>query len=217
AGPPHLRMSARGPDPGEARRRYDASAGSYERVTWLLDRPRRLALEKLAARPGETVLDVACGTGRNLAALREAVGPRGRVVGVDISARMLDVARERVAAAGWENVELLEADLTSATLPPADAALLSFTHDVLRMEPAVQRLVEALGDGGRVAAAGVKYAPRRALPVNLAVRLVARRFVTTFEGLDAPWSLLAAAGVRVEVRPLLLGALYVAWGRVDRA
>jgi ubiquinone/menaquinone biosynthesis C-methylase UbiE len=43
---------------------------------------RRLAVRQLALRPGEVLLDIACGTGLNLAALSNSVGPDGRVVGV---------------------------------------------------------------------------------------------------------------------------------------
>ncbi|WP_433050615.1 class I SAM-dependent methyltransferase [Dactylosporangium sp. CS-033363] len=44
---------------------------------------------------GGTVLDAGCGTGRALPALRDAVGPAGTVIGLDVTAEMLDVARTR--------------------------------------------------------------------------------------------------------------------------
>lgn len=201
-----------GPRPEVARERYDRGARRYDAVARLLDRPRRLAVEQLSLRPGDTVLDVACGTGLNLAALRGAVGADGRVVGVDISAGMLARAAARVRAAGWSNVELVEGAVGSVALPRADAALFSFTHDVLRIPEAVESVVGALVPDGRVATTGVKYAPRWAVPVNAAVRLVAPRFVTTTEGLERPWSLLEQRLGPLEVRSVLLGAAYVAWG-----
>jgi ubiquinone/menaquinone biosynthesis C-methylase UbiE len=201
-----------GPRPQEARDRYDRSARRYDLVTRLLDRPRRLALERLRLSEGETALDIACGTGLNLASLRDAVGQSGRVVGVDISAGMLARAHERIRTAGWENVELIEGAVGHVELPAADAALFSFTHDVLRIPGAVASVVDALRPGGRVATAGVKYAPRWALPVNGAVRLVAPRFITTTEGLARPWSHLEERLGPLEVRSLLLGSLYVASG-----
>ena len=203
---------ARPPRPEAARERYDRGARRYDVVTRVLERPRRLALEELRLRPGETVLDIACGTGLNLAALRRGVGADGRVVGVDISAGMLARAADRVRAAGWENVELIEGALASVELPAADAALFSFTHDVLRDRAAVERVVAALRAGGRVSTAGVKYASPAAFPVNAAVRVVAPRFITTREGLREPWSHLADAVGPLSVRSLLLGSLYVAHG-----
>lgn len=205
-------MPRSAPRPDVARARYDRGARRYDAVARLLDRPRRLAIDGLNLRPGDTVLDVACGTGLNLARLRAGVGPSGRVVGVDISSGMLARARDRVAAGGWDNVELIEGAVGSVPLPSADAALFSFTHDVLRTRPAVESVAAALGPGGRVAATGVKYAPRWALPVNAAVRIAAPRFVTTTEGLDRPWSHLAELVGPLEVRSVLLGGAYVAVG-----
>ena len=71
---------------------------------------RRRAVESLRLEEGDTVLDVACGSGANFAFLREAVGEKGRIVGVDYSESMLATARKRAEKRGWENVELVRAD-----------------------------------------------------------------------------------------------------------
>ncbi len=74
---------------------------------------------RAAARPGERVLDVGCGTGGTALALARAVGPSGRVTGIDISATMLAAARERARcerAAGLAPLEFVEAD--AQTTPP---------------------------------------------------------------------------------------------------
>ncbi len=61
------------------------------------------ALAAADARPGETVLDVGCGTGDTTAALAAAVGERGQVLGVDIAEGLIAVAREKkLANAGFE-------------------------------------------------------------------------------------------------------------------
>jgi SAM-dependent methyltransferase len=65
-------------------------------------------LDAAALRPGERVLDVGCGHGTSTIAAAERVAPGGRVVGVDISAAMLEPARQ--AAAEVDGVEFLEAD-----------------------------------------------------------------------------------------------------------
>ena len=67
-------------------------------------------LDAAELRPGERVLDVGCGFGASTLEAAEMVAPSGRVVGVDISAAMLQPARQRIAAAGVDNVELLHAD-----------------------------------------------------------------------------------------------------------
>jgi SAM-dependent methyltransferase len=68
--------------------------------------------------PGGVVADVGCGTGRALPALRDAVGPGGTVLGIDVTPEMLEVARERAAASG---AALVLAD--AERLPLADATL----------------------------------------------------------------------------------------------
>ncbi|MBN9618832.1 MAG: methyltransferase domain-containing protein, partial [Actinobacteria bacterium] len=96
-------------------RRYDLIACGYDLVSlehWLYAGPRAKALELLSARPGDTVLDLGCGTGLNFAVLLDGVGENGRVIGVDASAGMLAAARKRVRTAGWDNVTLLSGDLT---------------------------------------------------------------------------------------------------------
>jgi hypothetical protein len=49
---------------------------------------------------------------------------------------------------------------------------------------------------------------------NLGVRLIARRFVTTFEGMRRPWELIEPYTSELQVEPLGLGGAYVAWGTV---
>src|SRR4051794_41291919 len=58
------------------------------------------ALAALAPAPGEAVLDVGCGCGASTLDLARAVGPGGRVLGVDVSEPMLAVARRRAGGAG---------------------------------------------------------------------------------------------------------------------
>lgn len=94
--------------------RYRALGRGYDVVSLevlLYRRPRRRMLSLLDLPPGATVLDLGCGTGLNFAAIHAAIGPRGRLLGVDSSASMLGAARRRVERAGWENVDLLEADV----------------------------------------------------------------------------------------------------------
>jgi arsenite methyltransferase len=76
-------------------------------------RRRRLVYEALGAQPGERILDAGCGPGFYTRELLDQVGPEGSVVGVDVSADMLAVARRRCEGHG--NVTFKEGDL--ADLP----------------------------------------------------------------------------------------------------
>ena len=72
-----------------------------------LDPFGRAALARLAPQSGSRVLDVGCGTGQTLLQLAELVGPRGEVVGIDVSEPMLECAEERVREANYAQVDLL--------------------------------------------------------------------------------------------------------------
>jgi SAM-dependent methyltransferase len=76
------------------------------------------ALTAAAAEPGESVLDIGCGTGTTTLRLADAVGPSGRVLGVDISEQQLGLARQRVADAGATRVQLVLDDAATHDFTP---------------------------------------------------------------------------------------------------
>jgi demethylmenaquinone methyltransferase/2-methoxy-6-polyprenyl-1,4-benzoquinol methylase len=123
----------REPDRALAIDTYRREAGGYDRRTRLLDRYRRQALERLGLAPGQTVIDVACGTGANFEALEQRIGLQGLLIGIELSPEMLALARDRAERHRWDNVTLIHASVEEAQLnTQADAALFSFTHDVLQ-------------------------------------------------------------------------------------
>jgi ubiquinone/menaquinone biosynthesis C-methylase UbiE len=173
-----------------------------------------LAVERLELQPRDTVLDVACGTGLAFPLLEERIGEDGRIVGIELSREMLGQARSRVAEEGWRNVTLVEAAAEEAEFDAAaDAALFSFTHDVLQSPMAVANVIAHTKPGARVASVGAKLAKRGPI-VNYFVRRSARPYMTTFGGLDRPWEVLERYTTEVRVRPLALGGAYVCAARV---
>src|SRR5215470_689087 len=89
----------------------------------------KLIQENLVIREGGSALDVGCGSGSHLGTLRDAVGDRGRVVGVDFSSKMAEAAKERCQRHGWRNVEIAVRDVTQDPLghEEFDAALATFS------------------------------------------------------------------------------------------
>ena len=73
-------------------------------------------VEKAAPKPGEHVLDLACGTGIVARHVAPLIGKEGHLVGIDISPDMLNVARNLPAPEGAD-IEWIEADGTSTSLP----------------------------------------------------------------------------------------------------
>ena len=100
-------------------RRYALGAPVYDVLSG--ERPvyrvgRLAGIDALRLSPGDTVVDLGCGTGLNFPLLMERIGPGGLLVGVDRSHEMLRVAHRRVVRRGWDNVRLMGAD--ASTLSP---------------------------------------------------------------------------------------------------
>jgi tRNA A58 N-methylase Trm61 len=206
------------PDPDEAKRKYRRLAAGYDKRIRLIAPIRRRVIDSLRLQAGDHVLDMGCGTGASFAALRQVVGPRGRVTGVEISEEMAAAARRRIAKRRWDNVEVVVGDATVAPLPSGvDGILFFLVHDLTRLPTVVDRAVGAGRAGARVVAFGpVRATHRLAFPVNAIVKAIARNYVTTFEGFDAPWSHLAASVPGLRVHRALGGGVYIATGQIDR-
>lgn len=174
---------------GESRvaRFYDRWARPYDLLASHapgVSRVRRRCVEAIGLTGGETVLDLGCGSGANVPHLRDAVGPTGRVVCLDLSAGVLRRARRRVEDHGWRNVDVCRADATRLPLAPnpgnddsaPDAILATFVIGMFEHPGAiVDRWCDVVAPGGTV---GLLYARRSdrplAAPVNLPFRLFVR-------------------------------------------
>lgn len=112
-------------------------------------------LELAGVRPGSTVLDLATGIGEPAISAARIIGPEGRVIAIDLSPGMLEVARRRAAEAGLNNIEFYEMDAEALTLFESefDCALcrwgLMFMLDPSKALVAVRQLLKK---GGRFAA-----------------------------------------------------------------
>ncbi len=125
---------------------YDAS-GISSLETWRKEAVKLLNLER-----GDLVVDIGCGTGLNFALLQEAIGPEGRIIGVDLTDAMLDQARQRVAEHGWKNVELVQSDATQYVFPTqVDSIISTFA---LTFVPDCERVIQ---NGCRALAPGRQW------------------------------------------------------------
>ena len=202
------------PDPRRALEQYRRHAPGYDASARRTVAIRRCCVERLALRPGDRVLDVACGTGLSFSLLAQRVGAGGEVVGVELSPEMMQQARAR--AARLPQVRLIEGSMEQARLDGVfDAVLFHYTHDVLQSPPALANIFAHAKPGARVAVAGVKHPPAWLFPLRLLRLWKARPYLTTYRGLDRPWALLERYVEGIEVQPVLLGTNYLARGRVS--
>jgi SAM-dependent methyltransferase len=91
-------------------------AASNERLDRMLEPIGRHIVARAAPRPGETVIDVGCGGGATIVELARHVGTGGQVTGIDVSAPLLTIARERARQA-TAAVEVVQADAETHPLP----------------------------------------------------------------------------------------------------
>jgi demethylmenaquinone methyltransferase/2-methoxy-6-polyprenyl-1,4-benzoquinol methylase len=136
---------------------YDKISHVYDLLAEHSEGPmRRAGLEKLDARPGEKALEIGFGTGHCLVSLAQSVGPTGKVYGLDLSERMLTVARDNLHKAGMaERVELSCGDALKLAYPSdtIDAIFMSFTLELFDTPEIPLMLAECkrvLRPGGRM-------------------------------------------------------------------
>jgi len=137
---------------------WDAVAGGWQRYREKMSGPTSVITDKMLAlarpRPGDRVLDLACGVGDPAFALAETVGPEGRVLGLDFSPEMAEAARAwaeqpRVANVGFRAITSeLDPDVEPESFDIATCRLgLMFMPDPVA---ALRALRAALKRGGRV-------------------------------------------------------------------
>ncbi|MBZ6496086.1 class I SAM-dependent methyltransferase [Natrinema longum] len=219
---------------GRWARLYDLIA----RETPGIARLRRRAAAACRLEPGDTVVEMGCGTGANLPYLREQVGPAGTVIGIDFTRPVLE--RARAATAADDNVHVLQGDATrppvgepvsTATDGAIDAVLATFVVGMLA-DPAgaVDDWCDLVGPDGTVVLANAArseawYAP----PVNAVFRAIVvlstpptaklrytdAPHVRLDEKIDAAHARLRERAVAVADETHVLGVVRLTGGRLE--
>jgi SAM-dependent methyltransferase len=137
-----------------------------------------LLVRNAGIKPGNSVLDLACGTGEPALTIAKIVGPSGKVVGLDIAPGMIAVAKERMAAQGLKNVtfQLNEHDdlptLQDNSFDAATCRLgLMFMPDPVRMLKSIRRVLKP---GGKASVA-VWGPPEKAPFFTVPMKAVAKQ------------------------------------------
>ncbi len=162
---------------------FDRIAGRYDTVNTVLSAGtdggwRRRAARETGLRAGGAAVDVACGSGKLTARLRGLAGPSGRVVGVDFSPRMLEVARR-----DHPGIEFVEGDALDLPFPDGefDASTIAFgLRNLADPVKGLAEMIRVLKPGGR--AVVLEFVrPPRSLP-GAAYRLYLRRVLPALGG-----------------------------------
>lgn len=139
----------------EMRKAWSATASKYDRMSFeYFSAFVKTFIEFAVLQPGETVLDVACGSGLASFAAAEKVGLRGRVLGVDLAPGMVEVASQRARLQGVPQVEFLEMNAEQLTFQDNsfDAVICHLGLMLFaRPDQALKEMVRVVKKNGRVA------------------------------------------------------------------
>jgi demethylmenaquinone methyltransferase/2-methoxy-6-polyprenyl-1,4-benzoquinol methylase len=198
---------------------YDITSRLYPVPGYPGHAQRLRAIRALGLRPGNLVVDVACGTGLNFPLLEDAIGPGGRIVGVDLTDAMLAHAERRIATNGWRNVSLVLADAAEFDFPTEVDAIVS-TYALTQVPECAEVVAHgaaALSGGGRWVVLDLKVPGN---PPRWLAR-VATAGVRPFASIDQwivrrPWEAIRAAMQQELVDPswteLFFGTAFLAAG-----
>lgn len=197
-------------------KRYDLSTQIYPLFGFKMNQYRQDTISALALKPGDTVVELGCGTGLNFTYAQRVIGPTGKIIGVDLTDAMLDVARGRVVRERWTNVELIQADLARWQFPVRVSGVYSTFALTLvpEYDMVIERASRALKPEGRLAVldfkepAGwpawlVRFAAWLNKPFGVSLDLVDRH----------PWESITRYLTETEYKEYYFGLLYLCAGK----
>lgn len=121
---------------------------------WQDKRWRRSAVFHCRPRPGESGLDLGCGTGKITFELARSLRGKGRVIGLDFNEAMLKIAEERLSKASYpQSIRFLLGNAMALPFPDAtfDYATAGFLlRNVTNLEKALNEMVRVVKPGGRI-------------------------------------------------------------------
>lgn len=196
-------------------RHYNFTANLYYLIGFREWAYRKKAVQALNLRRGDVVVEIGCGTGLNFSLLQEAVGPTGKIIGVDLTDAMLAQAHKRVEDNGWANVELVQSDAAEFQFPArVDGVISTFA---ITLSPDYDQIIrngcQALSPGRRWVILDLK------LPSNWLSRFASLFvFITRPFGVRQdlttrhPWESMRKYLRNTSLSELYLGFAYIASG-----
>ncbi len=207
-------------NPSFVSNRYNYIAPVYPFFEWIFMLPkniRRKTIEALRLGKGNNVLEVGCGTGKNLKLLSDAVGNEGTVFGIDVSKGMLERAKTLREQNTLLNVELVCSDAAKYTAPKKlNGALFSLSYaTMIERKQVLENTWRLLEPNGRVVIMDAQFPPGAAgkimTPIKPIVTLFLKATVLGNPRIKPIDELREIAGVKnVTVKMLSLGSYFIA-------
>jgi demethylmenaquinone methyltransferase/2-methoxy-6-polyprenyl-1,4-benzoquinol methylase len=199
---------------------YDLVANLYYLIGFREIAYRKKAVAALNLKPGDTVIEIACGTGLNFSFLQNAIGPTGKIIGIDITDKMLERAQRRIEQNGWTNIELIKTDAAEYMFPEGINGIISVFAITLIPEYAqiIKNGSRALAKGGRFAILDFKEPENRPLWLTKLLVLLTKCFGVSLDlAVRHPWETIATCLTPVIYKDLYFGFTYISVGEANKA
>lgn len=196
-------------------KRYDFTANLYYLIGFREFAYRMLAVEALRLKTGDTVVEIGCGTGLNFPLLQERVGAEGRLIGVDLTAAMLERAHRRSRRNGWKNVSLRNEDAAAFQFPAGINAVISTFALTLvpEFDTVIEHAAAALAPGGRFAVLDFKKPRKLPLLLTKLGVLITKPFGVTLDMAERhPWESINRRFPVARFHELYFGFAYLSVG-----
>lgn len=196
-------------------KRYDISANTYYLLGIREFAYRKMAAQALNLKQGDTVVEIACGTGLNFKYLRKKVGPEGKIIGVDLTPEMLSKAEERINRNGWSNITLVQSDAATYPFPGrVDGIISTFALTLVpEYDKVIQRGAAALSPGSRFVIVDFKKSDKWPMWLLKLFVILTRPFGVSLDLADRhPWESVARHMALIEFKELYFGGIYLCIG-----
>lgn len=194
---------------------YDVTANLYYLIGFRETKYRKMAASRLCLGPGDTAIEIGCGTGLNFKHVMQFIGETGQLIGVDLTDAMLKQAQSRVRKNGWRNIRLVQSDAAQYDFPAdINGVFSTFALTLVpEYEAVIERASHSLAEGGRFVLLDFKKPERWPLwLVKFGVALTRPFGVSLDLAERKPWEFMKTCFRTVTVTEIYGGAFYIAVG-----
>jgi ubiquinone/menaquinone biosynthesis C-methylase UbiE len=196
-------------------KRYDISANSYYLLGIREFAYRKMAVQALNIKQGDTVVEIGCGTGLNFKYLRKKVGPEGKIIGVDLTSEMLSMADKRIRRNGWSNITVVQSDAAIYRFPEhIDGIISTFALTLVpEYDKIIQKGASCLIPGRRLVILDFKKSENWPMWLLKLFVIFTRPFGVSRDLADRhPWGSIARYMTLIEFKELFFGGIYLCVG-----
>lgn len=199
---------------GKTGKKYDMSMSHF------FGRLKKKAFEASSLKKGDSVLVFCCGTGLDFPYIQSRIGTGGSIIGIDFSSQMLEKAAKLVERYDWENIELIQDDVTNLKNNyefKFDAGICTLGLSIIpNFKKAYDNLLSNIKENGELIIGDMKLATGWQARFNPLTIFFAKRFGGTLEGHKNSLEIISKMNQEltgVKFRDFFMGAYYICIGR----